>query len=322
MTLTLDEVRKTRFHMSRRQGYEVSDVDNFVDKVEATIQAMTEENETLKKQATDKPAVAPAAAAPVVDTRLQDENKHLTEEIKRLNEELAEARRDAGAPQQLQDSLKRCTEEIERLRVENKQLHTQLEEKQETATAATAATAATPVVENGVQKIVVSTAADASPQVTRMVELAIKQSEQVVSEAEAEAKRKVDDANRQAHEITVDARTKAERVESEARINAEKMTSDAQSRANALDGETKNRRAELFTALEQERDLLHGKVGELREFEGTYRTNIQKYLSSQIDALKKGVFEPENKPGLLAEAPGNTKNDSSTTPRLDALLVD
>ncbi len=315
MTLTLDEVRKTRFHMSRRQGYEVSDVDNFVDKVEATIQAMTEEADTLKKQVADKSVAAPVVAAPVVDTRLQDENKRLNEELKSLKEELDDVRRNAGAPQQLQDSLKRCTEEIERLRVENKQLHAQLGEKQET-------TAGASVIENGVQKIVVSTASDASPQVTRMVELAIKQSEQVVSEAEAEAKRKVDDANRQAHEITVDARTKAERVESEARVNAEKMTSEAQSRANALDGETKSRRIELFTALEQERDLLHGKVGELREFEGTYRANIQKHLSSQIEALKKGIFEPGNKPGLLSEAPGNVKNESSTTPRLDALLGD
>jgi len=42
MTMTLDEVRKTRFHMSRRNGYEVTDVDIFVDKVEATLMAITE----------------------------------------------------------------------------------------------------------------------------------------------------------------------------------------------------------------------------------------------------------------------------------------
>lgn len=320
MTLTLDEVRKTRFHMARRQGYEVTDVDNFVDKVEATLQAMTEENEALKKKA-ESGSPAPVAAAPVVDTKAIEENKRLADENKRLAMELAEARRNAGAPQQLQDSLKRAQDEAERLRAENQTLRTQLEDAKKVVPAATPApVAAAAVAGAGVQKVVVSTAADASPQVTRMVELAIKQSEQVVAEAEAEAKRKVDDANRQAHEITVDARTKADRIESEARVNSEKMTSEAQSRAAALDGETKARRTELFAALEQERDTLKVKVGELRDFEGSYRKNLSSHLKSQIEALDKGIFEPGKAPGLLSEpAKAGEKNDS-TTPRLDALL--
>lgn len=49
MTLTLEQVRQTRFHLARRNGYEPVDVDNFVDKVEATLSQMTEENETLKQ---------------------------------------------------------------------------------------------------------------------------------------------------------------------------------------------------------------------------------------------------------------------------------
>ena len=50
MTLTLEQVRQTRFHLARRNGYEPVDVDNFVDKVEATLSALTEENATLKQQ--------------------------------------------------------------------------------------------------------------------------------------------------------------------------------------------------------------------------------------------------------------------------------
>ncbi|MBK8460340.1 MAG: DivIVA domain-containing protein [Micropruina sp.] len=50
MTLTLEQVRQTRFHLARRNGYEPVDVDNFVDKVEATLSQMTEENDALKKQ--------------------------------------------------------------------------------------------------------------------------------------------------------------------------------------------------------------------------------------------------------------------------------
>ena len=50
MTLTLEQVRQTRFHLARRNGYEPVDVDNFVDKVEATLSQLTEENGSLKKQ--------------------------------------------------------------------------------------------------------------------------------------------------------------------------------------------------------------------------------------------------------------------------------
>jgi len=50
MTLTLEQVRQTRFHLARRNGYEPVDVDNFVDKVEATLSQLSEENQTLKQQ--------------------------------------------------------------------------------------------------------------------------------------------------------------------------------------------------------------------------------------------------------------------------------
>lgn len=50
MTLTLEEVRNTKFHMARRAGYEVTDVDNFVDRVEESFKQLVEENEMLKRQ--------------------------------------------------------------------------------------------------------------------------------------------------------------------------------------------------------------------------------------------------------------------------------
>ncbi len=50
MTLTLDEVRNTKFHMARRAGYEVTDVDLFVDRVEASFAQLVEENQMLKRQ--------------------------------------------------------------------------------------------------------------------------------------------------------------------------------------------------------------------------------------------------------------------------------
>jgi len=50
MTLSLDDVRNKRFRMARKSGYEVLEVDEFVDEVEATFEQLFEENKNLKKQ--------------------------------------------------------------------------------------------------------------------------------------------------------------------------------------------------------------------------------------------------------------------------------
>jgi len=65
MTLSLDDVRNKRFRMARKSGYEVLEVDEFVDEVEETFAQLFEENQNLKKQVDAlKAAPAPVAATP------------------------------------------------------------------------------------------------------------------------------------------------------------------------------------------------------------------------------------------------------------------
>ncbi|HEX6759441.1 MAG TPA: DivIVA domain-containing protein [Propionibacteriaceae bacterium] len=65
MTLTLDDVRNKRFRMARKSGYEVLEVDEFVDEVEESFAQLLEENQNLKKQVEAlKAAPPPAAPAP------------------------------------------------------------------------------------------------------------------------------------------------------------------------------------------------------------------------------------------------------------------
>ena len=68
MTLSLDDVRNKRFRMARKGGYEVLEVDEFVDQVEESFAQLTEENASLKKQvdalksgSADQPPVPPSA---------------------------------------------------------------------------------------------------------------------------------------------------------------------------------------------------------------------------------------------------------------------
>ncbi|MBF6949355.1 DivIVA domain-containing protein, partial [Acinetobacter baumannii] len=48
MTLSLDDVRNKRFRMARKGGYEVLEVDEFVDEVEESFAQLFEENANLK----------------------------------------------------------------------------------------------------------------------------------------------------------------------------------------------------------------------------------------------------------------------------------
>jgi DivIVA domain-containing protein len=71
MTLTLDDIRSKRFRMARKSGYEVLEVDEFVDEVEESFAQLMEENQNLKKQIEALKAAPPppqpiAPAAPTV----------------------------------------------------------------------------------------------------------------------------------------------------------------------------------------------------------------------------------------------------------------
>ena len=50
MTLSLDDVRSKRFRLARKSGYEVAEVDDFLDAVQESFAQLVEENDNLKKQ--------------------------------------------------------------------------------------------------------------------------------------------------------------------------------------------------------------------------------------------------------------------------------
>jgi DivIVA domain-containing protein len=69
MTLSLDDVRNKRFRMARKSGYEVLEVDEFVDEVEATFEQLFEENRNLKKQVESLKSTGSAASTPAEDVK-------------------------------------------------------------------------------------------------------------------------------------------------------------------------------------------------------------------------------------------------------------
>jgi DivIVA domain-containing protein len=74
MTLTLDDVRNKRFRMGRKSGYEILDVDEFVDEVGERYAQLLEDNQNLKTQIealkSAPPIPARVAQAPMVQPRV------------------------------------------------------------------------------------------------------------------------------------------------------------------------------------------------------------------------------------------------------------
>ncbi len=322
MTLTLEQVRQTRFHLARRNGYEPVDVDNFVDKVEATLSQLTEENETLKQQVDALSSSEPSSIFVPSDS---GDNDGLRQELQSRMGELESVRGEMDA---LRAELQARSDEVERLQGElaarNREIEALNAQAAQQVQAQPAAEADGP--KGSVENIVVTSSADASPAVARLLQMATEQAERLVGESHVEAQRLVgearaeaetviDNANRKAHETLTDARTRADRIESEARVNAERVTTEALNRSDAVNAEADRRREELFTQLEQERDVLRTKVDKLRQFESNFRSNLTAQLHNHIKVLEESVIEPSDTPEILNEPASN-----SPTPRLDALL--
>lgn len=305
MTLTLDEVRQVQFHESRRRGYEVTDVDLFVDRVEASFEQLIEENDALKRELEALKQAKSGASDP---------------------RSAAQGSSSAAKPAEASRSVLDDTAAQPAVRPGS----------QDPAADATPSQGASAQgsQDQDEQKIVVTTSAQASPAVIRLVQMATEQAETLVNEAEAqaastrdsantEASQTIEKAQREARESDSDASARAERIETEARVNADKVRGDAQNRADNLDSELEERRAELFSELDSERDALVDAVAQLRQFEQSYRANATAQLQGQLEAVRTGQFEPEQAPAL-ANSPrlGSGAQDGSETPRLDALLGD
>ena len=101
------------------------------------------------------------------------------------------------------------------------------------------------VVTDDVRNIRVTTSAEASPVVVRLVELASEQAETLLRDAERESQRRVDEATGQAERVTAEARARAEQLDHESKSRAEQLDHESKSRAEQLENETRSRAEQL-----------------------------------------------------------------------------
>lgn len=331
MTLTLEEVRNTKFHMARRSGYEVSEVDVFVDKVEAAFAQITEENQMMRSQLEALQDSAPAETGQQAAVSANGEPTN--EQLEQIEQARHEGRKAAETEyEQKVSSYEQKVAAYEKQINELKTAHANelKQAKEQAATAQSSSAAAAPAqtpaasaqapaaattgnqpVLDSQGRFVVTTAADAGLWVQRAVE----QANQIAADADSEAKQSIEGAKREAQQLTDEAKGRASRVEQEARANAERIQAQAQAKATDLDRELGTKRTEMLSKLESERDQLNSAVTRLRSFEGRYRQNLTKHLQDQIKSLESGHLEPSE-----SESAGGAT--STNTPRLDALAGD
>ena len=92
-------------------------------------------------------------------------------------------------------------------------------------------------------------------------------------------------ATRNADELVAEAQAEAEALLADARTRADKLTDDAKAKAEQLETETARRREELTGELDRQKATLSTEIERLRTFEREYRTRLREYLTDQLDAL-------------------------------------
>jgi len=264
--MTLDEVRKTRFHMSRRNGYEVTDVDIFVDKVEEAIQVLTTENENLRRQVSETASTSGSDQElenlRFQMTRLQEDRNGYKSQVTQLQSELDQARAQAkppaaGAPDPAQ------AREVEQLKKQLTDAKGQLAEARSQVTDMKGQLAETQKAGVGQEQlmrltgenhqlreqldrlmasekmnesmpIAVTTSPEASSAVVRLVQLATEQADNLVTEATAEAMKRRQSVEEDIRNLRQDADSYVSRVKSEADAHAAQVKSEAQSSAEEM----------------------------------------------------------------------------------------
>ncbi len=230
MPLTPEDVSNKRFTTVRlREGYDMTEVDQFLDEVESELGRLTRENAELRTR------LSTATGEPVPESVVAP--TPAPEPTSSAQAETVEPSADGSA-----DARSESTDE------------------QATVQAAAPTTEPVPAMET----LQVSTTAEASAAATRLLELAGRNADQLVSEAKQEAE-----------QIVVTARTEADRLGEESRTRAEE-----------LDAETSSRRESLFTGIEREKAELDREVENLRAFEREYRAELRSYFEDQLAALE------------------------------------
>jgi DivIVA domain-containing protein len=207
MPLTPEDVSNKRFTPVRlREGYDMGEVDQFLDEVESELARLTRENDDLrtKLSAAQSGAGDTAPAAPVPTP----------EPVAAAPEPVAAAPEPTPVP-----------------------------EPEPTTQAPTLA--ATGGLASGIETIRVETVGDASNAAARLLELASRNADQLVEDAKSEADKIVGEARTKAERLEGESKSNADKLEADARGRAQSLDSETAERRTQLFGDLERERDTL-----------------------------------------------------------------------------
>jgi DivIVA domain-containing protein len=292
MTLTLDDVRNKRFRMARKSGYEVLEVDEFVDEVEESFAQLIEENQNLKKQIEALKAAPPpqqpiAPAAPTVQ---------------------APQPRPPAPPQPALAQPQSGTIVV--------------------TTGKEASAAVVRLVEMSTEQAE-RLVEEATEDANRIREEANRTAHQLTTDARTRAERVESEARVNAERLQADAHSRAEKLDREIESRRDEMFGDLERQRDDLTaavGALRNfeaaYRSNLTTHLRKQIETLEAGRAEPGEIPDVVRD--ARPAESNSNGINTGQQSEHgaDQPQHREEAPSYSGSSGSNTPRLDALLGD
>ena len=213
MPLTPEDVSNKRFTPVRlREGYDMGEVDQFLDEVEAELARLTQENDDLRAKLAAAQAGGSSAAydAP---TQLAP---------------VPEAAPEPPAPVEPPAPIEPVV----------------------AAPAPAPVAAPAPAATGGIETIRVETVPEASNAAARLLEIATRNADELVEDAKNEADKIVGEARTKSERLESEAKVKADRLESDARTRAEMLDSETAERRTQLFGDLEKERDKLSAEVE------------------------------------------------------------------------
>jgi DivIVA domain-containing protein len=253
MALTPEDVRNKQFTTVRfKEGYDLDEVDNFLDEIEESLSAVTREAEDLR-----------ATAKGEVPESIREEIRALGDENARLKSELdqsAKALDDAQSRAVYSDDSAASDEALRSAQVQVTELEVQL------------STAKAEVVANvaAISELKDQLAAAHSDGVAAAAAATSSPAEQGVASVR----------------ILELAQRTADEAVAAARIESEQLLSSAKSTSEELVSEAKTNVANITREFESQRVAMERRVEELRAYEREYRGRLRSYLEGQLRELE------------------------------------
>ncbi len=255
MALTPEDVRNKQFTTVRfKEGYDLDEVDNFLDEIEESLSAVTREAEDLR-----------ATAKGEVPESIREEIRSLGDENARLKSELdqaAKALQDSDARVGVSDDTAASEEALKNSQARVNELELQLSNAQSELASSLAA------------------ASELKDQ------LSVSQSEGVAAAATAAVSASPAEQGLASVRILELAQRTADEAVASARIESEQLLGAAKSTSEELVSQAKANVANITREFESQRVAMERRVEELRAYEREYRGRLRSYLEGQLRELE------------------------------------